>query len=130
MTLWAARFNEERMDEDDDRAREVEVLVVVEADTAAEAAELSGLDVASMTEATDADLIAWDERTDEPLTRREAILLVNLARSAQRRMAKSRRRAVERGRMRDNERERWRARKYAEIIGKLEARFDLAEEEA
>jgi hypothetical protein len=126
--LWSVRFNEERRDAEDDLPREEEVFVVIEAESREDAARLTGLDKAAMKPASNGDLIAWDEQTDEPLTRREAILLFNLAGTAQRRTARKYERAVEKGRPGVSDAERWRARKLVLIRAKLTAQYGLTEE--
>lgn len=98
--------------------------VVVWASSPEEAGEKSGLVFETFHEATNAELDAWLEKTDDPLTLREVRALLGLVARAQRAVGRKRVKARERGRIDSDQKL---ARRYAALQRKLEL---MGQEEA
>lgn len=88
MPWYAARFHEEWLS--DEGPRERDSLVVVDAESPAEAQVLTGLTLEDFRPATDAELDEWDELCEEPLTRRDASSIIAMIQRQQRQLGKRR----------------------------------------
>ena len=118
---FATRVEESVLDEATNTWRVEQKLVVVPATSPSDAQLASGLIDSTFREATEAELEEWDAITAADLNDKDVEALLYLVRRAAREIAKRRIKDREKGR-RAHARDavRFKARKYAELVGKLE----------
>lgn len=123
LPLWSTRVPNVQEDGTDDPR-----IVVVEAVDAEDAKQRSALIDCEFVPATEADLDEWEERIDRPLNDRDIVQLLSFIRRAQRELFRRRLKDGPRN-PQHQQAARFRARKLAELAGKLETMGGEPDEE-